>query len=108
MCVNLMNKETWQNQERSNRNKCKENQQGTCVIFPNYTAHNHIILTPKIEVNFREEKLGTVGIRILLVLRLLSCEVIMGAGPSKLVKYRYYFYLHQLKLKKLDGKVQLQ
>jgi hypothetical protein len=35
-----------------------------------------------------------------MTLGLLSCEVIMDAAPSKLKKYRYYSYLHQLKLQK--------
>jgi hypothetical protein len=33
----------------------RSNQGYTCIIFPNYTTQQYIILIPKIVVNFREE-----------------------------------------------------
>ena len=60
-------------------------------------------------VDLREEELGAIGIsRMMTILCLLSREVVMDAAPSKLPKLTDYWHLHQLKLKKLDGKVQLQ
>jgi hypothetical protein len=43
-----------------------------------------------------------------MILRLLSCEVIVDAAPSKLKKYRDFSYLHQLKLKKNTVEMEYQ
>lgn len=70
----------------------------TWIIFPNNAAHQHIILTLKRAINFREEKLSTITSRI-MVLR-LSCEVIMTARSLKLKEQTLHCYLihHELKI----------